>query len=381
MDVNQLLLIIYYSRQIYLNFLYGSQKFIFTSDLLRMGIGKRNRMLMFTYGNWSHASSRIRAMEYIPMLENTSEWKVYHYLRAPKKEEGFLGAIRFALGKRLYALHRYLLILIYPWNLIFAQRIFLSRLMLLIVKWRKIPLVYDFDDAIYLGTGHIPTIRMIKNAQRIIVSSDELGGFCSQWGKNVVTIPSPVDFRRFEEKDSAQVGLKNTITIGWIGSPWTENYLNEVVGALRLVFKEKPYKLLLVGASASFKIDGVEVENVPWSYENEIDLLHSMDIGIMPLPNDEWSRGKGGYKLYQYMATGLPVIASPVGINKSIVEHGSTGFLAQTTGEWVKYLTMLGNDSDMRHEMGEAGRKKAENEYSYDACFKRLNQVLKATRK
>lgn len=379
MDVNQLLLIIYYSRQIYLNFLYGSQKFIFTSDLLRMVIGKRNRMLMFTYGNWSHASSRIRAMEYIPMLENTGEWKVCHYLRAPEKKKGFIGAIRFALGKRLYALHRYLLILIYPWNLIFAQRIFLSCVMLLIVKWRKIPLVYDFDDAIYIGRGHLPTIRMIKNAQRIIVSSDELGGFCSQWGKNVVTIPSPVDFRRFEEKDSAQVGLKNTITIGWIGSPWTEIYLNEVAEALRIVFNEKPYKLLLVGASASFKIDGLEVENVPWSYENEIDLLHSMDIGIMPLPNDEWSRGKGGYKLYQYMATGLPVVASPVGINTSIVDHGSTGFLAHTAEEWVKYLRILMSDGELRKKMGEAGREKAAREYSYDACFISLNQVLKAT--
>lgn len=343
-----------------------------------MGKGKHNRMLMLTYGSWSHASSRIRAMAYIPLLEHMGEWKVRHYSRVPEKKKGILGAVWFALMKRLCILHRYWLILAYPWELIFAQRIFLSPGMLLIAKWRQIPLVYDFDDAIYLGKGQAPTANMIKNTEGVIVSNHELKQFCARLGKDAVVVSSPIDLKRVTAKEPALVDPSNTFTIGWIGSPWTETYLNEIAEALRVVFKGKPYKLLLIGASETFRIEGVEVEKVAWSYQHEIDLLHRMDIGIMPLPNDEWSRGKGGYKLYQYMATGLPVIASPVGINASIVDHGKNGFLARTNEEWIKYLTMLRNDPVLRNEMGKAGRKKAAVEYSYDACFKKLNQVLKA---
>lgn len=344
-----------------------------------MGKGKPNRMLMFTYGGWTHASSRIRAMAYIPMLEHTGEWKVHHFSRAPQKRDGLLGTIRFALLKRLYIFHRYWLILVYPWKLIFAQRIFLSSGMLLIAKWRNIPLLYDFDDAIYVGNGEGPTVKMIKDAEHIIVSSHELKRFCARLGKDAAIIPSPIDLERYSIKKTGQIGSSNPFTIGWIGSPWTENYLNEIAEALRTLGRERPYKLLLVGASEAYEVEGVEIEKEHWSYRNEVDLLHKMDIGIMPLPDNDWSRGKGGYKLYQYMATGLPVVASPVGINTSIVDHGSTGFLAHTAEEWVKYLRILMSDGELRKKMGEAGREKAAREYSYDACFISLNQVLKAT--
>lgn len=336
---------------------------------------------MLTYGNWSHASSRIRALAYIPMLEETGDWKVCHYSRAPEKKKGLGGMVSFALVKRLYTLKRYWLIAFYPWELIFAQRIFLSPAILLIIKWRRIPLVYDFDDAIYLGRGYKPTANMVKNADSVIVSSNELEGFCARLDKNVIIVPSPIDSDRFIKKVINPDVSSRSFTIGWIGSPWTESYLEEVAEALRVVFREEHFKLLLIGASEKFNLEGVEIEKVPWSYQKEIEQLHRIDIGIMPLFNDEWSRGKGGYKLYQYMATGLPVVASPVGINTSIVDHGRTGFLAGTAEEWAKYLILLGKDLNLRKEMGKEGRRKVEADYSYNACFKKFNQTLREAAK
>lgn len=333
---------------------------------------------MLTYGNWIHASSRIRALAYIPKLEETGDWKVYHLPRAPDKKEGTIQGIIFALVKRFYTLKRNFLILFYSWDLIFAQRIFLSGWMLFVIKWRKIPLVYDFDDAIYLGNKYsfMRTSNMVKHAGCTIVSSYELEEFCAKLGKNTVYIPSPIDDDRIKEKAWDPDAASSPITIGWIGSSWTENYLEGVAEALRMAFKENTFRMLLVGASEQFNIADIDIANIPWSYQSEVELLHKMDIGIMPLPDDAWSRGKGGYKLYQYMAVGIPVVASPVGINKDIVEHGKTGFLASSSAEWVKCLALLIKDKELRISMGKAGRKKAEANYSYKVCFMTLKNVL-----
>ena len=332
---------------------------------------------MLTYGGRSHASSRIRALTYIPQLENTGLWKINWLSRAPDKTPGVAGSIYFAVKKRYFFLKRYAAIIFQSWDLVFIQRLFISPLLLNILRWKNTPVVFDFDDAIYLGSNSNfrRTKRMVVAAEKVIVSGDELGKFCSQFNKIPVVIPSPVDSDRIDYKRRQSVNQEEVV-IGWIGSVWTQKYVKEIAEALILLSRSENVKLLLVGASKNFKIDDIPVEVVPWSYESEAELLHRMDIGIMPLPDNEWSRGKGGYKIYQYMASGMPVVASPVGINAAIVDEGVNGFLASTMDEWVDYLSVLISDPGLRITMGKKGRQKMVSNYSYKVCFPHLNKVL-----
>jgi glycosyltransferase involved in cell wall biosynthesis len=127
-------------------------------------------------------------------------------------------------------------------------------------------------------------------------------------------------------------------------------------------------------AEASFP--GLEL--LDWAEEREVADVQSMDIGIMPVPDEIWARGKSGYKLVQYMACGLPVVASPVGVNSDIIQHGETGFLARDMAEWRKFLLLLLDDADLRSRLGKAGRNRAEEHYSLQAHAPRLVELLRS---
>jgi glycosyltransferase involved in cell wall biosynthesis len=119
------------------------------------------------------------------------------------------------------------------------------------------------------------------------------------------------------------------------------------------------------------------LEILPWTEDSEVSLIQSMDIGLMPLPETPWTRGKCAYKLIQYMACGLPVVASPVGVNCEVVEHGVNGFLAATNEEWRSAVETLMSDADLRRRMGNAGRKKVEESYSLQVWGPRVAQMLR----
>jgi glycosyltransferase involved in cell wall biosynthesis len=135
----------------------------------------------------------------------------------------------------------------------------------------------------------------------------------------------------------------------------------------------------LVGASAVTH-DRIRIEHRSWSFESEVNDLASFDVGLMPLPDDPWTRGKGGYKLLQYGAMGLPVVASPVGVNTEIVEEGVTGFLADSEDRWVESLLRLVDDAELRSRMGNAGRDRIVERYSLDQSSRRLIGILKTNR-
>jgi len=134
--------------------------------------------------------------------------------------------------------------------------------------------------------------------------------------------------------------------------------------------------LILVGAGSQDPLPGVAKDILPWSEDSEVAHIQSFDVGIMPLLDGPFEQGKCGYKLIQYMACGLPVIASPVGVNMRIVEQGKTGFLATTNADWVQALVMLSKDARMRNKLGKAGRKKVEQEYSLQVTAPRLLEIL-----
>jgi glycosyltransferase involved in cell wall biosynthesis len=181
-----------------------------------------------------------------------------------------------------------------------------------------------------------------------------------------------VDINRYS------IGMKvsKQFRIGWIGSPVTAPFLGLIKDALIEVCKKTEACMVLIGAGQQDPLPGLEKDIFPWSEDREVANLQSCDVGIMPLPDEPFTRGKCGYKLVQYMASGLPVVASPVGVNTSIIEQGKTGFLASCKEEWICALITLYNDAGMRRNMGMAGRQKIEKEYSLQISAPRLLDIF-----
>ena len=244
------------------------------------------------------------------------------------------------------------------WDILFIQRSFIKESALRKLK-NKTAVIFDFDDAIYLN-GHSSSNRrkseiMIKYADEIIISTEFLNDFCSLFNKKGVVIPSPVETERIRpgNKPSGEIPV-----IGWIGSSWTTDYLKVVEPALQKLRKEVSFNFLTIGTRPDFRINNINHFSKRWSYEEENSFINEMDIGIMPLPDNDFTRAKGGYKLYLYMAGGIPCVASPVGVNQSIIRNGENGFLASSEDEWIEALKKLLTDKGLREKLGQAGRSR-----------------------
>ena len=162
--------------------------------------------------------------------------------------------------------------------------------------------------------------------------------------------------------------------MGWIGSPSTAPYLQQLVVPLQQLARERPVRLLVVGGAAP-SIAGVEVIEQPWSLEQEVLLIQQFDVGLMPLPDTPWTRGKCAYKLIQCMACGIPVVASRVGANVEAVP-AECGLLADSSGEWLAAFRRLASDAELRQRIGAAGRHWVEQRYSLRSAWPVLTGVI-----
>jgi glycosyltransferase involved in cell wall biosynthesis len=249
---------------------------------------------------------------------------------------------------------------------------------------QHISLVVDYDDAIFhqydqhqsalvrwLLGNKIDTV--MHRANLVIAGNSYLADRARQAGaRQVEILPTVVDTTRycvFSRLDN------NQVTIGWIGSPATAHYLQLIAPALREVGKIRKVRLVAVGANAS-QLEGLPIEAVQWTEESEVEQIQHFDIGIMPLPDEPFERGKCGYKLIQCMACGKPVVASPIGANAEIVRDGVEGFWASSQADWISMLTRLIDDSSLRISMGSAGRARVENVYSLNVATVKLEQLL-----
>jgi glycosyltransferase involved in cell wall biosynthesis len=237
----------------------------------------------------------------------------------------------------------------------------------------RTPVVYDFDDAIYLGdtsTANRAVSRLkvpskvegiVRRAAATTVSTERLATWARAHSSNVHVLPSTVDTERYRP---APVSDRDVVRIGWSGSATTAAHLRSIDGALRRVLESTPTELVVVGAP-EYRLPGArDVDVRRWSPATELDDLASFDIGIMPLPDDEWSRGKAGMKALLYMAVGAATVVSPVGANTDIVTDGHNGRLATTEDEWVDVLTELVHDAGERARLGAAGRATVEERFS-----------------
>ncbi|MDP2794824.1 MAG: glycosyltransferase family 4 protein [Sulfurisoma sp.] len=253
---------------------------------------------------------------------------------------------------------------------------------------RGIPLVVDYDDAIFHGydLNKRACVRrflgrkidhVMRVASVVVCGNGYLAHRAAAAGANrVETIPTVIDLDRYILP--AVPAGNRPFTIGWIGSPATEGYLEAVKPALDALCRDGHCRVLLVGAStrACSGLAGVEVR--AWSEEREAADIAEFDVGIMPLPDGPWERGKCGYKLIQYMALGKPVVASPVGANNDIVISGENGFFATGPAQWREVLGNLRDDPVRRRVMGEYGRRQVEQCYCARVTAPRLVSILLA---
>lgn len=338
---------------------------------------KGKQMLMLTDGNLDNASARIRALQYIPYFESQG-YGVFHIPRIPKRPSNLISKYTvFPVLKRWYILKMVLALLLVKWDVVFIQRILISKNLLKVLKIRSVPFIFDFDDAIYINPvrpeNRAKTANMVRYASRVIVSTEYLKEFCLLCGQNPEIIPSPVETDRIKpiHKSPDQI-----VTIGWIGSPWTSGFLDLIEKPLHRLAQKYSFRFLTVGADPQYQIAGINHIAKPWIFEDENQDIGQMDIGIMPLPDTDWTRMKGGYKILQYMSAGIPCVASPVGINQSIVKPGQNGYLASTDEEWYERLEKLMIDPSLRSFIGLNGRMDAIELYSREVCFEKLFKII-----
>jgi glycosyltransferase involved in cell wall biosynthesis len=240
-----------------------------------------------------------------------------------------------------------------------------------------VPFVFDFDDAVferyvspangYLSYLKFPgkTRTVCRLAAHVMAGNEYLADYARQVNSEVTVVPTTVDTSRYTVEPRR---TPNEVpVIGWTGSHSTLKYLLTLAGALRRLSERERFRLRVIGApvaSAAEGFEGLDVEWLPWRSETEVEDLRPLDIGVMPLPEDRWSRGKCGMKALQYMGLAIPAVCSPVGVNSEIIRDGENGMLAASEDEWVEKLARLLRDAEMRARLARAGRATVEARYS-----------------
>jgi glycosyltransferase involved in cell wall biosynthesis len=357
---------------------------------------RRVRMLVVSPFPEEAAGTRFRITQYIPFLEENgfevtvdsfftpSFFKLlYRKGRYPRKVAIFCGLAARRLAAAVSA-RQYDLIFMYreafPIGPPFVERFLAAG---------AAPVVLDFDDAIYLKNASeanwfVASLKFVQKmgtivrlADRVTVGNEYLATYARTYNPAVVTIPTCVDTTRFVPR--AAGGSSGPPVAGWIGSPTTTPYLARLGEVLRAVAAQHPFVLRVSGTSDELRLEGVEVRNESWTLAREVELFSTCDVGVYPLTDDEWSRGKCGFKAIQFMACGVPVVASAVGVNRDIIVDGVNGFLATTPQEWVEKLGRLLVDPALRARFAAAGRKTVEERYSLRVQAPRLLAALRET--
>lgn len=253
-----------------------------------------------------------------------------------------------------------------------------------------IPIVYDFDDAIFLPAVSEANraVSFLKNPRRVsqilgistqvTVGNEFLAAYARRFNDHVTVIPTAVDTNRFVPRRDPPPPDGRKLVVGWIGSPTTFRYLESLKEVLATVAARHPFTLKVSGAGRAVNFPGVDVEVVPWSLADEVTLFNTCDIGVYPLTDDDWSRGKCGFKAIQCMACGVPVVAAAVGVNREIITHGVDSLLASTPQQWVENLTLLLTNAELRRKMAVAGRQTIEARYSLRVTAPQMAAVLES---
>ena len=250
-----------------------------------------------------------------------------------------------------------------------------------------VPFVFDFDDAVFVSykspsNGYLSylkfagkTVTSCRLAAHVMAGNPYLATYARRVNQNVTIIPTTIDTDKY--KPLAYDRESRPIVIGWTGSYSTVQHLDTLRETLKKLAGQTTFRLRVIG-TPSYQIDGIDVEAMPWRAHTELEDLSKIDIGIMPLPDDNWSKGKCGLKALQFMALGIPTVCSPVGVNTEIIQDNENGMLAGSEEEWIKKLSILLESPERREQLGRAGRRTVEQKYSAVSQAPRVYEIFKS---
>jgi glycosyltransferase involved in cell wall biosynthesis len=345
-------------------------------------------------------SQRFRFEQYIPYLQANGFECNFSYLLSTQDDKYYYQSGNYIHKARIVMqsiLKRLKEVAIQKHDIVFVQRecFMLGTSFFEKAFGKRSKLIFDFDDAIWMHqTGDSKsankalyflkrpgkTREIIEASDMVFAGNGYLADYARQFNENVKLIPTTLDTEIFK-KTSFSSKDENKICIGWSGSFSTITHFESALPALKKIkqkYGEKVYFKLI--GDGSYQHKALDIQGLPWTRENEVLKLSEIDIGIMPLPNDEWTKGKCGFKGLLYMSLEIPAILSPVGVNTEIIKNGENGLLANTIDEWVEKLSFLIENPDARKAIGEEGRKTVVEKYSVEAnkklYVKYFNEVL-----
>jgi len=356
------------------------------------------KILFVVSGTKRVAATRYRVYQYLPYLENRGvECKVFSIasdfvtklaIRSPELN----GINRFIYYVVLFVERFFRFWFVFfkagEFDLIFLQRATFPFGLGKLLRFHGEKIIFDIDDAIFLsdtpGHGIITKCKtfikerevrdVLSLARSVVVENDYISGYVSRYCEKVYKIPGPIDTERYFVRKKKN---GNKVILGWIGSPATTFYLHLLDNVFsEILTRFQNIKIILIGAG-NYNFPSNRVFRREWSYEKEVEALQNFDIGLMPMPDDKWTRGKLGCKMLQYMAVGVASIVSYTSTNAEIIKNGENGFLIKTESEWINKLSDLINDRGLRENMGIAGRQTVEKVCSIRQNAPRLFEIFK----
>lgn len=349
-------------------------------------------LLLSRYGPLG-ASSRVRFLQYLPYFQSQG----IDVTVKPLLSDAYLKGL-YSSGPRWrevvkgYLVRIVALLTAWRFDVVIIEKElfpFMPALAERALKLIGVPYVVDYDDALFhrYDCHPNPLVRrflgkkidaVMHHSACVIAGNQYLAERARKSGaKNIEIIPTVVNADRYESKPVTDEAV---LTVGWIGTPQTSQYLKSLIPVFEFLKRELPVRFVAVGANSA-DFEGTPVEAWPWTENSEVESVQQFDIGIMPLVDSPWERGKCGYKLIQYMACGVPVVASPVGVNCEIVEKGKTGYLPDSLDEWRKTLFyLLKEKPEVRARMGSDGRARVRQWYSTEVQGSRIVEVLRSAK-
>ena len=346
------------------------------------------KVLVLTRYDSMGASSRMRFLQYLPWLDSASwSYEVEPFFTNEMLQGRYnMGSYKFSELQEAYVNRLTRMARCRHYDLVWLEKEALPWFPASLERWLlgEVPYVLDFDDAVFHNYDRHPLgivrilfgrrlDRLMEGARLVIAGNRYLAQRAISAGAGwVEQLPTVIELARYPPFGK---GARSRARIVWIGSPSTVRYLAGLFESLAVLAARVPFTLRVIGG-APLDVPGVDMEVLPWSAETEVALIAECDVGIMPLWDSPWERGKCAYKLIQYMACTLPTVASPVGANQDVVIENETGYFARSHEEWTDRLECLLRDAVLRKRLGEKGRERVEAEYCVERTAPKLMKLL-----